>query len=59
MDLKELAAETLAEKHTRIMQEKCRHEEIYCSTVSGPRGTFECRICLDCYKTWNRTIRGG
>lgn len=54
MTLNELAAETLVQKHTRLMQSKCRHNEIYCSTVAGPSGTFENRVCLDCGKYWHR-----
>jgi hypothetical protein len=48
--LQELAAETLVQKHIRLTQAKCRHPEIYCSTVTGPTGRFQTRFCLDCGK---------
>ncbi len=53
MTLEELQAETLTEKNRRLQQEKCRHNEIYCSTVVGPGGEFETRVCLDCCKSWS------
>lgn len=52
-DLRELVEETLVQKNRRLRQAKCKHEEIYCSTVTSAAGTFETRICLDCGKTWN------
>jgi hypothetical protein len=52
--LKELAAETLVQKHIRLTQAKCQHREVYCSTVSSPRGTFTQRYCLDCGKSLSR-----
>jgi hypothetical protein len=52
MTLEELTKETLTEKNRRIRQEKCQHEEVYCSTVSGPNGTFTNKLCLDCGKSW-------
>ena len=54
MTLQELAAETLVQKHIRLTQEKCRHREIYCSTVSSQHGTFTQRYCLDCGKSLPR-----
>lgn len=52
MTMDELVAETLTQKNRRLRQEKCEHEETFCSTVCGPHGTFETRACLDCGKTW-------
>jgi len=40
LSLKELVRETLIQKHRRLMQEKCSHNDIHSSTVSGPDGTF-------------------
>lgn len=54
MTLDELAKETLVQKHHRLMQAKCKHEEIYSSTVTGPDGTFTTRFCLDCGKDLER-----
>lgn len=48
MTLAELANETLVQKHRRLMQAKCRHEEVYSSTVISSRGTFTNSFCLDC-----------
>jgi hypothetical protein len=48
--LKELAAETLAQKNRRIRQAKCQHE-VYSSTVASPSGTFTNSFCLDCGRT--------
>jgi hypothetical protein len=53
VNLQELAAETLVQKHMRLMQAKCRHDEIYSSTVSGPRGISTTCFCLDCGKSWH------
>lgn len=50
MTLEELQRETLVEKHSRLMQEKCPHHEIYSSTVWGPLGEFRHKFCLDCGK---------
>lgn len=49
MTLKELADETLVEKNRRQLRAKCRHMEIYSSTVDGPNGVFTNGFCLDCY----------
>lgn len=46
--LTDLINETLSQKHRRLMQAKCPHDEVYESTVTGPDGTFTHRICLDC-----------
>jgi hypothetical protein len=54
MTIEELQRETLMEKNRRLLQEKCRHSEIYCSVACGPNGTFETRVCLDCLKSWRR-----
>lgn len=48
MTLNEFVSEPLTQKNRRLMQEKCRHEEIYSSTVAGPEGTFTNSFCLDC-----------
>ena len=52
MTLEELVKETLVQKNTRLLQAKCKHEEVYCSTVLGPTGTYTHEICLDCWKSW-------
>lgn len=54
MTLAELAAETLTEKNRRLRQEKCHHNEVYCSTVIGPGAAYETRICFDCGMSWNK-----
>lgn len=48
--------ETLTAKHRRLRREKCRHEEIYVSTVSGPHGTFTNSVCLDCFASWRTAL---
>jgi hypothetical protein len=53
MTLRELERETLTEKNRRLWQEKCPHEEVYSSTVTGPCGTFTTKFCFDCGKSWN------
>lgn len=52
MTLQELASETLTEKHRRLMQAKCPHEEIYSSTVGSADGAFTNSFCMDCGKSW-------
>lgn len=47
-----LAAETLSEKNRRKRQEKCKHEEIFSSTCTGPAGTFTTAVCMECGKHW-------
>lgn len=54
MTLAQLAAETLVAKNRRLRQAKCSHEEVYCSIVTGPSGTFENYVCLDCWKSWTK-----
>lgn len=54
MSLDELVKETLTQKHRRLMQEKCRHPDVYSSTVAGPSGTFTNSFCWDCGKSWHR-----
>lgn len=51
LTLEELQRETLVEKHSRLKQERCLHEEIYSSTVYGPDGAFTNKFCLDCGKS--------
>lgn len=53
MTLAELQAETLVQKHRRLMREKCTHEEVYSSTVLGPDGSHPTSFCLDCGKSFN------
>ena len=48
MTLAELQRETLAEKNTRLRQEKCRHPEIWSSTFWCDGVTSTNRICLEC-----------
>jgi hypothetical protein len=48
--LEELQRETLVEKNRRLRQTKCKHEEVYSSSVTGPEGTHTTRFCLDCGK---------
>lgn len=55
MTLAELVAETLVQKHLRLMREKCRHLEVYSSTCVGPHGTFTNDVCLDCGQSWHRS----
>lgn len=57
MTLAELMQETLTQKNRRLRQAKCRHEEVYSSTVSGLSGTFTNRFCLDCHKSWHSEQR--
>lgn len=47
-----LTAETLTEKNRRQRQAKCKHEEVFSSTCTGPAGTFTTAVCLDCGRTW-------
>lgn len=57
MTLDELVRETLTEKHRRLQQEKCKHEDTYSSTVDGPNGTFTNKLCFDCGKSWHSEKR--
>jgi hypothetical protein len=59
MNLEELARETLTQKNRRLRQERCRHVEIYSSSVTSPSGTFTNRFCLDCVKSWRTGPPGG
>lgn len=59
MTLDELVAETLTQKNRRLRQEKCEHEEIFCSSVSSSAGTFQTRGCFDCGKTWRLVVDTG
>ncbi len=54
MTLAEQVRETLSEKNKRLRQEKCQHEEVYSSAVSGPDGSYANRFCLDCGKSWHK-----
>lgn len=56
MTLEELVNETLTQKNLRLRQEKCEHEEVFCSTVIGPNGTFKTRGCFDCGKSWRTVV---
>lgn len=53
MTLEELQRETLVQKHQRLMQAKCRHEEIWHTSVCSDEGTFTQRWCIDCGKYWH------
>lgn len=57
MTLQELAAETLTQKHKRLMQAKCQHQDVYSSAVSGPNGTFTNGFCWDCGKRFHTEER--
>ena len=59
MTLEELTRETLTQKNRRLRQEKCDHEEVFCSTVIGPSGAFETRGCFDCGKSWRIVVDTG
>jgi hypothetical protein len=48
LTLQELAAETLTQKHRRLTQAKCRHGDVYWSSVTCDRGTFTNGFCWDC-----------
>lgn len=53
MTLQELVNETLVEKHRRLMQAKCKHnDELWHSTYDGPGWSFTETTCLDCGKRW-------
>jgi hypothetical protein len=51
MNLEQLVKETLVQKHRRLMRAKCRHREVYSSTVLGPDGTATSAFCLECGKS--------
>jgi hypothetical protein len=53
MNLAELAGETLTQKHRRKRQERCRHKEIYSSSVTSDWGDSTNSFCLDCGKSWH------
>lgn len=53
MTLAELARETLVEKNVRLQQEKCRHKEIYSSSVTSDWAYSTNRFCFDCGKSWH------
>lgn len=57
MTLQELAAETLVEKNRRLRQEKCRHEEMFTSTVTSPGGVYTNKVCMDCGASWHEERR--
>jgi hypothetical protein len=59
MTLEELVNETLVQKNRRLRQERCGHEEVFCSTVSGPHGAFQTRGCFDCGKSWRIVVDTG
>lgn len=58
MTLQELANETLTQKHRRLMQERCSHDEVYSSTVASRNGIFTNAFCLDCGKSLSSHNRG-
>ena len=53
MTLAELMAETLMQKHRRLQQEKCKHEEAFSSGVTSDRGSFGQKVCFECGKVWH------
>jgi hypothetical protein len=59
LTLDELVNETLTQKHRRLRQERCRHEEVYSSTVASKDGVFTNSFCLDCGKSWRDHQLGG
>jgi hypothetical protein len=50
--LAELAAETLMQKHVRLMRERCRHpaDAVVSSSFHSPDCSFTDEFCLDCGK---------
>ena len=52
--IEEFLRETLVEKHTRLMQAKCKHEPwaLVVSSYSGPGVSFTDTVCVDCGKHW-------
>lgn len=57
MTLDDLVNETLVQKHRRLTQAKCSHDDIYSSTVVSPSGAFTNSFCWDCGKTWHESQR--
>lgn len=53
MTMTELVNETLTQKHRRLMQAKCAHEDIYSSTVVSDGGAWTNSFCWDCGKSWH------
>ena len=53
MTLAQLVRETLTEKHRRLRQEKCKHEDTYSSGCTGPTGSYTNVFCWDCEKSWH------
>jgi hypothetical protein len=56
MTLEEMARETLMEKHRRLMKERCLHDEVYSSSVTGPAGSHTVSFCLDCGKRMEEDV---
>lgn len=56
LSLKELAAESLVQKHRRLMQAKCEHREVFTTTVVSERGAVTNKVCLDCGKHWRNKL---
>jgi hypothetical protein len=52
MTLEELQAETLVQKHIRLMQAKCKHPEVFSATFMADDLAFTDRVCLDCGEHW-------
>lgn len=50
VNIRELTLETLSQKNCRLMQERCKHDEVYSSTVND--GPFTNCVCLNCGKWW-------
>lgn len=61
MTLKELAAETLMQKNRRLVQASCKHEAdaLFSSSVTTPIATHTSTVCLDCGKSWRKSVKAG
>lgn len=59
MTLQELAAETLVQKHLRLMRAKCKHEPeaLNVASYSGPEGAWTDTVCVDCGSHWRKDHR--
>lgn len=53
LTIKELERETLTAKHRRLLQERCKHKDVYSSTMLSQNGTFTNSVCFDCGKSWH------
>ena len=53
MTIDELQRETLTEKNTRLRQEKCRHPEVWSSSVRWGDVKSTSTVCVKCGKNLN------